>query len=123
VESTLPGIQGNAVEYIPSITLRWGLELTIDAFNFGLNMSYVGRQYSDATNAVRSANPIVGEIPAYTIADLSFGYKIDSNINIEFHVNNLFDTRYFTRRAESYPGPGIIPAEPRIMTLGCIWNI
>jgi Fe(3+) dicitrate transport protein len=27
-------------------------------------------------------------------------------------VNNALNASYFTRRAEGYPGPGIIPAEP-----------
>jgi Fe(3+) dicitrate transport protein len=27
--------------------------------------------------------------------------------------NNLLDERYFTRRASSYPGPGLIPSDGR----------
>jgi Fe(3+) dicitrate transport protein len=123
VHSSLPGIQGNIVEYIPTITLRTGLELKWNDFSGGLHLSYIGKQYTDATNAVISSNPIVGEIPAYTVMDLSLGYKISEVFNIEGHINNLLDARYFTRRAESYPGPGIIPAEPLMITLGIMYTL
>jgi len=122
VQSTLPGIQGKNVEYIPTVTLRSGLEYSTSEMNIGLHLSYVGSQFSDASNAIRSSNPIVGQIPAYTVLDIAFGYKLHSTLSMEFHVNNVLDVRYFTRRAESYPGPGIIPAEPRMMTLGFAWQ-
>lgn len=123
ISSSLPGIQGKTVEYIPSITLRSGLELLMNTMNIGMNISYVGHQFSDASNAIRSSNPIVGEIPAYTVLDISFGYKVTPSFTIEAHVNNACNTRYFTRRAESYPGPGIIPAEPLMITMGIIMNL
>ncbi|NBP64313.1 MAG: TonB-dependent receptor [Bacteroidetes bacterium] len=121
-ESSLPGIQGNAVEYIPAFTLRSGIELTWNTFHCGFTISHLSKQFSDASNAVNSSNASVGEIPAYTVADLSFRYTILSSLSIEAHINNLFNQLYFTRRAESYPGPGIIPAEPRMITIGIISN-
>ena len=105
------------------MTLRSGLELSINEISCGFHISHVSKQFSDASNAIRSSNPIVGEIPTYTVADFAFAYKLNTAISVEAHVNNLFDARYFTRRAESYPGPGIIPAEPRMMTLGIILNL
>lgn len=122
VNSTLPGIQGKSVEYIPTLTVRTGLEFTSSEMNLGIHLSHVGSQYSDASNAKRSSNPIVGEIPAYTVMDLAFGYKVHTSLSMEIHVNNVLDASYFTRRAESYPGPGIIPAEPRMITVGFAWN-
>lgn len=122
VNSTLPGIQGKSVEYIPTLTVRTGLELTSSEINLGIHLSHVGSQYSDASNAKRSSNPIVGEIPAYTVMDVAFGYKVHTSLSMEIHVNNVLDASYFTRRAESYPGPGIIPAEPRMITVGFAWN-
>jgi Fe(3+) dicitrate transport protein len=123
IRSSLPGIQGNIVEYIPTMTLRSGLELIRNDISCALHISHVSKQYSDATNAILSSNPIVGEIPAYTVIDMSFGYTMNSTITVEAHVNNLLDARYYTRRAESYPGPGIIPAEPLMMTVGIIMNL
>ncbi|MCS7074178.1 MAG: TonB-dependent receptor, partial [Bacteroidia bacterium] len=32
---------------------------------------------------------------------------------LEANCNNLANTAYFTRRAEAYPGPGIIPSDGR----------
>lgn len=122
VNSTLPGIQGKSVEYIPTLTVRTGLEFTSSEMNLGIHLSHVGSQYSDASNAKRSSNPIVGEIPAYTVMDVALGYKVHTSLSMEIHVNNVLDASYFTRRAESYPGPGIIPAEPRMITVGFAWN-
>jgi Fe(3+) dicitrate transport protein len=45
--------------------------------------------------------------------DISGKYQINKTFAVEGSVNNLADTRYFTRRAESYPGPGIVPADAR----------
>ena len=59
---------------------------------------------------------IRGEIPAYSVADLSLSltYK---NITLESGVNNLFNDLYFTRRATGYPVPGVIPSPPRAFML------
>ena len=46
------------------------------------------------------------------MADLSLSYKYKS-FGFEVTLNNIFNQYYFTRRAEAYPGPGIIPAEGR----------
>ena len=42
----------------------------------------------------------------------TFAYSF-KNFKIESGINNLMNTSYFTRRATSYPGPGIIPSESR----------
>ena len=55
---------------------------------------------------------VIGEIPAYSLTDISLSYKI-KNLSFETGVNNLLDEKYFTRRATGYPGPGIIPSAPR----------
>jgi len=34
-------------------------------------------------------------------------------ITIEGSINNLLNEKYFTRRAEGYPGPGILPSDMR----------
>jgi Fe(3+) dicitrate transport protein len=51
--------------------------------------------------------------------DASVAYKL-RRWNIEASCNNLLNARYFTRRAEGYPGPGIISADARslFVTLG-----
>jgi len=52
-------------------------------------------------------------VPAYTVMDLSARYRFSKVFTLEGSVNNLLDKNYFTRRADSYPGPGIIPADGR----------
>jgi len=36
-------------------------------------------------------------------------YRINKYISLIGPVNHLANTKYFTRRADGYPGPGIIP--------------
>jgi Fe(3+) dicitrate transport protein len=46
------------------------------------------------------------------VADFSVSYLWRS-FKIEASCNNLFNRMYFTRRADAYPGPGIIPSDGR----------
>ena len=41
------------------------------------------------------------------------GKSLLKKIKLETGVNNILNEYYFTRRATGYPGPGIIPSEPR----------
>lgn len=54
-----------------------------------------------------------GSIPSYTITDLTATYKFSKGLNLKAGTNNLFNERYFTRRAGGYPGPGALPADGR----------
>jgi len=47
--------------------------------------------------------------------DRSCGTSKDrfGKINIKTGINNIFDERYFTRRAGGYPGPGVLPGDGR----------
>jgi Fe(3+) dicitrate transport protein len=109
-------VEGNQVEFIPQVNLKTG-------FNFGygdllgsLQYTYLSKQFTDATNAPQDINDnqrgIEGEIPAYDILDFSLSYSF-RKWKLEAGINNLLDNSYFTRRATGYPGPGIIPSEPR----------
>ncbi len=78
-----------------------------------IQYSYLGTQFTDATNSVDSnLSGVIGEIPEYDILDLSLSYTYKM-FKLEAGVNNLLDNAYFTRRATGYPGPGIIPSAPR----------
>ena len=87
-------------------------------YAFGI-YNCTGEQYTDATNAEFASNAISGVIPAFMVVDASLGYKSD-RFSVTGNVNNLLDNDYFTKRAVGYPGPGIIPAPPRMfyITLG-----
>lgn len=100
------------VELVPPLTLRTGLTYRRHDLRASLMWAYTAEHFTDATNARRTASAVNGIIPAYRVADLSVAYKWRF-LTLEASCNNLFDARYFTRRAEAYPGPGIIPAEGR----------
>jgi Fe(3+) dicitrate transport protein len=99
------------VEYVPKLIFRCGLTYAYKGFSLTYQYSYTSEQFSDATNAVSSTAAIYGIIPAYSVMDLSFSYKIKF-FGIYIGINNLSNEKYFTRRAEGYPGPGILPADP-----------
>ena len=75
--------------------------------------SYISKQFTDSSNAESgNLSGVIGQIPEYGLADLSISYKL-KKIKLEAGINNLFNEKYFTRRATGYPGPGIIPSSPR----------
>ena len=110
---------GNRAEFAPEHLLKAGVNYRSDHFSITLNYNYTGGQYSDANNTESSITGNQGFIPAYNVFDLSANWDIN-NYTFGIGINNLMNTKYFTRRATSYPGPGVIPAEPRLMyiTLG-----
>jgi len=106
-------VEGNAVEFVPDINLKTGLRMGYKNFLANVQYTYLGRQFTDATNSKESnISGVIGEIPAYDILDVSFSYNY-SRFKVEAGVNNLLNKEYFTRRATGYPGPGIIPSAPR----------
>lgn len=111
-----PSVRGRQVELVPPYTLRTGLRASWGNWNASILAAVTGRHYTDATNAELSATAVNGSIPQYTVVDASVRYRFGS-IAAELSVNNALDALYFTRRAEAYPGPGIIPADIRSVTL------
>lgn len=108
-------VEGNKVEFIPAINLKTGLGFGYKNFLGSLQYTYLSKQFTDATNSERdfeSQSGIVGEIPAYDIMDLSLSYTF-GRFKLEGGINNVLNNNYFTRRATGYPGPGILPSQPR----------
>ncbi len=109
-------VEGNKVEFIPDVNLKTGLNFGYGNILGSLQYTYLSSQFTDATNALQDVNDnqrgIEGEIPAYDILDFSLSY-VYKNWKLETGINNVLDKSYFTRRATGYPGPGIIPSEPR----------
>lgn len=103
-------ISGNKVELTPEIMVRSGVRGTWKKLSATWQISMTGEQYTDATNAVRTPNSVNGIVPSYTVMDLSLGYTL-GKFKFEGGINNLTDVAYFTRRADGYPGPGIIPSD------------
>jgi Fe(3+) dicitrate transport protein len=110
---------GKRVEYAPEWIVRGGLRYQwAGRIALSVQGSSVSDCYSDANNTPSSSNGINGRIPAYTVWDLSMQLQVTEWLRAEVNVNNLFDRRYFTRRAGGYPGPGIIPADGRVVAGG-----
>ena len=94
--------------------LRTGITAGSPKILFTAQLSYVGEVYSDANNTIApTSNGQNGLIPSYVVTDLSATAKINKSLNLKAGLNNLFDARYFTRRAGGYPGPGALPADGR----------
>lgn len=104
---------GNEVELVPNFNIKTGITYGKSGFKASVLYSIVGEQFSDAANTT-SVVPAAtqGKVPAYSVLDASFSY-VYKRWKIDTGVTNLLDQRYFTRRATGYPGPGIIPSEPR----------
>lgn len=113
--SEKPNVAGKQVEFIPDVNLKTGLNFGYKNLLASLQYTYLSKQFTDATNSERSlksTSGIIGEIPAYDILDLSLSYTY-KKFRLETGINNLLDNSYFVRRATGYPGPGIIPSQPR----------
>lgn len=106
------GFAGNKVELVPTQIFRSGLSWKYRFISMSAKYSYVSAQFTDASNAESTPTAIFGKIPAYAVMDysLSFTHKW---LQLSAGINNVLNTSYFTRRAEGYPGPGILPSEPR----------
>lgn len=109
--SSQKAYDGKTVEFVPNIIFRTGVTYSWKKFGLTCQYSHTGDQFSEATNSTFDDGAIYGVIPAYNILDLSANYT-HKKVGILAGVNNMTNSRYFTRRAEGYPGPGIIPADP-----------
>lgn len=114
--------KGNRVEYAPEIINRVGITYTNKWFTSSVQFSNQSKAYADAANTERSSNPVIGRIPAYSVADWSFSITYNK-IKFKGGVNNLSDKRYFTQRTVEYPGPGIIPSVGRSFYVGIGYNL
>jgi Fe(3+) dicitrate transport protein len=100
------------VEYVSPFIFKTGLKFKTDKFSVQFQLSHNAKQFSDASNSIiPSGDALIGEVPAYTVLDLSSQYTFNNSFKLEAGINNLTNQQYFTRRALSYPGPGIIPSD------------
>ena len=103
---------GKLVENVPPVLFRTGFSFGTKKFNVTYQFAYQAKQYSDATNAETTPTAVDGAIPAFSVMDVSVSYNWKM-FTIYSGVNNLTDEKYFTRRADGYPGPGILPSDIR----------
>jgi Fe(3+) dicitrate transport protein len=112
VNSKEKAYDNKKVEYVPEMIFRTGITYGWKKFSITAQYAYTSEQYSDATNAIFSPSGIYGVIPAYSVIDIAASYTW-KNFSVYAGINNASNNMYFSRRAEGYPGPGIIPADPR----------
>ncbi len=116
IDSSEPAFDGNDVELVPPVGIKAGFNFSRGPWRANAQYSYTAEHFSDATNAVRSPTSVEGLIPAYSLVDISAGWRKDwkkFGLEAEGGVQNLLNEYYFTRRATGYPGPGIIPSDLR----------
>jgi Fe(3+) dicitrate transport protein len=112
VNTSNTAIAGKLVENVPPILFRTGVSAGTSRFNITWQFSFQSKQYSDATNTEITPTAVDGAIPAFSVMDLSLSYNW-RKYAIYTGANNLTNQLYFTRRADGYPGPGIIPSDKR----------
>ena len=98
------------IEDVPPFSARFGFDFQRKKLRMGLQYSYTRKHFSDATNAALVPDATVGIIPSYYTIDFNAGYKWKS-IGLQLAISNITNNKYFTRRADGYPGPGILPSD------------
>lgn len=107
-------IDGRKVESVPSCITRNGFTFKYDIVSFSTLYSYTSKSYADALNTVEaSSTGATGVVPAYQLLDLNIGFKLTDKIKIQLNANNILNEKYFTKRPQFYPGPGIWPSDGR----------
>jgi len=105
-------IRNRFVEMVPPLIWRTGTGIAYKKWKLNFQYAYTAEHFSDATNAVKTPTAVEGLIPSYQVCDLTLSYTY-RHFMLSASVNNIFNAMYFTRRAEFYPGPGIIPSDGR----------
>lgn len=113
INSKEAAYENKKVELAPNIIFKTGLNFKWNKLSFSYQFSYTSQQFTDASNAVFTSNAINGLIPSYYVMDVTAEYTINKIFSVHGSINNLANNMYFTRRADSYPGPGIIPSDGR----------
>lgn len=114
-------ISGNRLETTPRWISRNGLQAGYKTLAGILQYSYVSKSYSDALNTeIPSTNGAKGPVPAYSLWDLNFSWRINARYQLKAGVNNLTNLSYFTKRPGGYPGQGVWSSDGRsfVATVG-----
>ena len=111
-------LKNNHTESTPDWINRTGLTFLSGHVSSTLQYSYTSKSSSDANNTVFNPTGATGLVPAYHIVDWAFNFNFLKNYHLTANVNNLLNAKYFTRRINMYPGPGILPADGRTFNVG-----
>ncbi|HTJ48233.1 MAG TPA: TonB-dependent receptor, partial [Cyclobacteriaceae bacterium] len=106
-------LNGKFVEGVPEWNEKVGFEIKSRSITTTIQTTHLSKQFNDANNTVYSSTGATGVVPSYTLFDWSFQWSFLKNYHISGGVNNLTNTKYFSRRINMYPGPGILPGDGR----------
>lgn len=110
---------GKSVEYAPDLSIRSGLQFSYRRFGFSATWNYQSAIYTDALNTeTPTANAQAGILKAFQVLDASATVQLFSNYQLKLGINNVLNEHYATRRANGYPGPGLLPGMARSFYAG-----
>jgi len=111
-------IDGNKVESVPAWQSRNGLTVKFRTTSLSVLHSYTAKSYADAFNTIApTATGSAGLVPSYNLFDLNTRTYLNSRLKLGLNLNNAFDNKYFTKRPQFYPGPGIWPSDGRTVSM------
>lgn len=111
---TSTNLKGKKVEYAPEQIYTIGVNYEYKGFSSTIQTRNSSSVYTDALNTeTANAAGTGGKINGYQVYDLSASYHFWGHYKIQAGINNLFNTKYATRRSGGYPGPGLLPGEGR----------
>ncbi|HCI71002.1 MAG TPA: TonB-dependent receptor, partial [Balneola sp.] len=91
LDSEIAGIKGNNVEFVPALNIKSGINFGYKNVMGSLQYSYISGQFTDASNAMQNARDnqsgIKGEIPSYSVMDISLSYSF-RKFSFESGINN-----------------------------------
>lgn len=114
--------KGNQLPYSSPHQLGWHASYKYNDLITTLSGVYYDKAFADNANTVpESADGSVGEIPAYTLWNLSLQKTLkdsqNEKLSVQFGINNLFDEQYYFRGIDTSP-VGRYPAPGRSYKLG-----
>jgi Fe(3+) dicitrate transport protein len=115
---------GHFLEYAPVWSGKSGITIAYKTLKLQWTLYAQHLSYSDPSNAKTanlSAN--IGPLPGYYIHDLGLTYIFKKTITWSMMASNLCNSRYYTRKANGYPGPGLIPGMPRYVSFALSYSI
>jgi Fe(3+) dicitrate transport protein len=111
-------IADKCIEYAPQQSCKAGLDYKRNRVSARAQWTYVGEVFTDAANTTTpTANAQIGLLTAYSLLDASMKLYLSEALHMQLSMNNVLNTRYATRRAGGYPGPGLLPGTGRTLTL------
>lgn len=106
---------GNRLPYAPELTGNLAINYKAGGLMTSLSANHVSSQIVDPENTmIESADGRRGEIPAYTVFNLSARYDVSKQISVFGTVRNLFDRQYIVSRNPD----GIFPGAERNVEVG-----